>query len=81
MALGVAGPPAVWDRTGTDDLFGRPLLITQIGFSDQIASAAALVMGEGGEGRPIVKVGGLAWEAVTTNADVLLRPKEQDLFR
>mgnify|MGYP003714352767 CR=1 FL=1 len=37
--------------------------------------------GEGAEGQPVVKVGGLPWEAVTTNADSLLRPKEQDLFR
>ena len=81
MALGVAGPPALWDKIGTDDLFGRPLRITQIGFADQIAAAAALVMGEGAEGQPVVKVGGLTWEAVTTNADPLLRPKELDLFR
>jgi len=81
MALGVAGPPALWDRIGTDDLFGRPLQITQIGLADQIAAAATLVMGEGAEGQPVVKVGGLPWEAVTTNADSLLRAKEQDLFR
>ena len=81
MALGVAGPPALWDRIGTDDLFGRPLQITQIGLADQIAAAAALVMGEGAEGQPVVKVSGLPWEAVTTNADSLLRAKEQDLFR
>mgnify|MGYP001184069917 FL=1 len=81
MALGVAGPPALWDRIGTNDIFGQPLQITQIGFADQIAAAAALVMGEGAEGQPVVKVGGLLWEAVTTDADSLLRPKEQDLFR
>jgi coenzyme F420-0:L-glutamate ligase/coenzyme F420-1:gamma-L-glutamate ligase len=49
--------------------------------ADQIAAAAALVMGEGAEGQPVVKIGGLSWEAVTTNADSLLRAKEQDLFR
>ena len=81
MALGVAGPPALWDRVGEMDLYGRPLRVTQIGFADQIASAAALVMGEGAEGLPVVKVSGLDWEPVDTNADSLLRPKENDLFR
>ena len=81
LALGVAGPPAVWDRIGSDDLYGRPLRVTQIGFADQIAAAAALVMGEAAEGRPVVKVGGLAWQPVTSDARLLLRPKEQDLFR
>ena len=81
MALGVAGPPALWDRVGELDLFGRPLCITQVGYADQVASAAALVMGEGAEGLPVVKVSGLTWQPVNTNADVLLRHKENDLFR
>ena len=81
MALGVAGPTALWDRVGERDLYGRPLMVTQIGFADQIASAAALVMGEGAEGRPVIKVSGLDWEPVDTDADILLRPKDEDLFR
>ena len=81
MALGVAGPPALWDCVGEIDLYGRPLRITQIGFADQIASAAALVMGEGAEGLPVIKVSGLNWNPVDTNADILLRSKEEDLFR
>ena len=80
-ALGVAGPPALWDRIGETDLFGRPLRVTQIGFADQIASAAALVMGEGAEGLPVVKVSGLNWEPVYTDGKTLLRDKERDLFR
>lgn len=81
MALGVAGIPAVWDRVGDDDLFGRSLQVTQIALGDQIASAAALVMGEGAEGLPVVKLSGLDWEPVSTDGKALLRPKEQDLFR
>ncbi len=81
LALGVSGPPAVWDRIGQQDLYGRELQVTQIGFADQIAAAAALVMGEGAEGIPVVKVGNLAWETSTTNGRQLLRDKKQDLFR
>lgn len=81
MALGAAGPPALWDRIGDDDLYGRPLRITQVGYADQIAAAASLVMGEGAEGLPVVKVGGLSWQPVSTDASLLLRPPEQDLFR
>jgi coenzyme F420-0:L-glutamate ligase/coenzyme F420-1:gamma-L-glutamate ligase len=81
MALGVAGPPALWDRVGDEDLYGRPLGVTEVGFADQVASAAALVMGEGNEGLPVIKVSGLDWQPVDTNGDVLLRSKERDLFR
>ena len=81
LALGVAGPPALWDRVGEKDLYGRPLTITEVGFADQVASAAALVMGEGNEGLPVIKVHGLDWTPVESNADILLRPKEKDLFR
>jgi coenzyme F420-0:L-glutamate ligase/coenzyme F420-1:gamma-L-glutamate ligase len=81
LALGVSGPPAVWDRIGQDDLYGRTLQVTQIGFADQISAAAALVMGEGSEGIPVVKVGNLFWESSETNGRELLRDKERDLFR
>jgi coenzyme F420-0:L-glutamate ligase/coenzyme F420-1:gamma-L-glutamate ligase len=81
LALGVAGPPALWDRVGDKDLYGRSLNVTEVGFADQIASAAALIMGEGNEGLPVIKVNGLNWTPVEGNADTLLRPKEKDLFR
>jgi coenzyme F420-0:L-glutamate ligase/coenzyme F420-1:gamma-L-glutamate ligase len=81
LALGVSGPPAVWDRIGQIDLYGRELQVTQIAFADQIAAAAALVMGEGAEGIPVVKVGNLEWESSATNGRDLLRDKNQDLFR
>ena len=81
LALGAAGVPALWDRMGDKDLYGRPLYVTEIAFADQVASAAALVIGEGNEGLPVVKVSGLEWNPVKSNADILLRPKEKDLFR
>lgn len=80
-ALGVAGPPAVCDQIGTNDLAGRPLRTTVSAFADQVASAAVLMMGEAAEGLPVVKVSGLEWKPVRSDGTLLLRPREKDLFR
>ena len=81
VALGAAGLPALIDRRGHPDLFGRPLLVTEIGFADEIAAAASLVMGQADEGLPIVLVRGLQWSAPERPAAALGRPAERDLFR
>lgn len=81
VALGAAGLPALIDRRGEPDLFGRPLLVTEIGFADEIAAAASLVMGQAGEGLPIVLLRGLSWSAPEQPAAALVRPAEHDLFR
>ena len=81
LALGVAGPPSIWNRVGEDDLTGRQLRATEVAIADQIAAAAALVMGEGAEGWPIVKAGGVLWQSSGSGTELLLRPKDQDLFR
>lgn len=81
MALGAAGLPALVDLRGHRDLFGRVLEITQVGLADEIAAAASLLMGQADEGRPLVLLRGLQWQAVPSGASVLLRPKDEDLFR
>lgn len=81
VAIGVAGLPAVLDCVGRPDLFGRRLRVTQIGFADEIAAAASLIMGQAGEGRPAVLVRGLDWDQAPLPARALLRPREEDLFR
>ncbi len=83
MALGSAGFPALLDRRGERDLFGRVLEVTEVALADQLAAAAALVQGEADEGRPVVLVRGLRWPdaAPPTPAGVLVRPRERDLFR
>jgi coenzyme F420-0:L-glutamate ligase / coenzyme F420-1:gamma-L-glutamate ligase len=81
VALGVAGLPALLDLRGRPDLFGRELRVTQIGFADEIASAASLVMGQADEGRPAVLVRGLTWSEPPTPGAALIRPAEEDLFR
>jgi coenzyme F420-0:L-glutamate ligase/coenzyme F420-1:gamma-L-glutamate ligase len=81
VAIGAAGLPAVVDLRGRPDFFGRTLAVTTVGFADQIAAAAALVMGEADEGIPAVVVRGLRWQGASSSARAALRPPEEDLFR
>jgi coenzyme F420-0:L-glutamate ligase / coenzyme F420-1:gamma-L-glutamate ligase len=81
VALGSAGLPALVDRRGERDRSGRMLEMTEVAFADSIAAAAALVMGEAAESTPVVLARGLDWSAPERDARVLLRPKEEDLFR
>jgi coenzyme F420-0:L-glutamate ligase/coenzyme F420-1:gamma-L-glutamate ligase len=81
IAIGAAGLPSLDDRIGARDLYGRRLEVTRVGFADEIAAAASLVMGQADEGMPLVVVTGLDWRAPDEAASALHRPKEQDLFR
>jgi len=82
VAIGLAGLVPVQDLRGQPDLFGYHLQHTTVGFADQVAAAASLVMGQAAEGRPAVVVRGLAYEAgEDVSARHILRPRETDLFR
>ena len=81
VALGVAGLPAIVDRRGERDRYGRDLRATVIGYADEIASAASLVMGQADEGQPVVVVQGLHWTAPDATAADIVRPPAEDLFR
>lgn len=81
VAIGASGFPSLLDRVGADDLYGRPLKVTEIALADEVASAASLLMGQAGEGIPVVLVRGLKWDAPERPASALLRAKERDMFR
>jgi coenzyme F420-0:L-glutamate ligase/coenzyme F420-1:gamma-L-glutamate ligase len=81
VALGAAGLPALLDLRGTPDLFGRELRSTEVGIADEIAAAASLLMGQAGEGTPIVLLRGLNLPNTDGSAGDLIRPREIDLFR
>ncbi len=81
VAIGAAGLPALLDLRGQPDLFGRPLEVSIIGFADEIAAAASLLMGQAGEAQPAILVRGLAWSAPASPAACLVRPAQEDLFR
>jgi len=81
VALGAAGLPSSLDLRGHPDLFGQTLQTTVVGFADEIAAAASLIMGQAAEGMPVVLARGVVWNAPAAPARDLLRPAEEDLFR
>lgn len=82
LTIGLAGLGPVQDLRGYPDLFGHHLQITTVGFADQIAAGASLVMGQADEGLPVVLVRGLTYQPdENASARQVLRPPESDLFR
>lgn len=81
VAIGAAGLPALVDRRGEADLYGRPLQVTMIALADEIAASASLLMGPAAEARPAVLLRGLDWRAPANPAAHLIRPASEDLFR
>ncbi|MDP2767282.1 MAG: coenzyme F420-0:L-glutamate ligase [Candidatus Methanoperedens sp.] len=56
IALGCAGIEPVEDVRGKKDLFGKPLLITRRATTDNLVSAAQIIMGEADESTPAVLI-------------------------
>jgi coenzyme F420-0:L-glutamate ligase / coenzyme F420-1:gamma-L-glutamate ligase len=82
VAIGAAGLPALRDLRGQPDLFGTKLRVTEVGFADELAAAAGLVMGQGAEAVPVVIVRGLSYPIdKQARAADLNRPPELDLYR
>lgn len=81
VAIGASGLPCLLDKRGDLDLFGRELKVTVIGFADEIAAAASLVMGQADEGCPVVLVRGLTWQPQEGRATDMVRAAAEDLFR
>ncbi|MGV6806321.1 MAG: coenzyme F420-0:L-glutamate ligase [bacterium] len=82
-AIGSAGLIALSDQVGEKDRYGRELQATVVGVADELAAAASLVMGQGGEGIPVVLVRGLnnRYLAGDGSSRDLLRDPAFDLFR
>ncbi|MDA1098429.1 MAG: coenzyme F420-0:L-glutamate ligase [Proteobacteria bacterium] len=81
LAIGSAGLPALWDLRGEPDLFGRELLVTEVGLADELSSAASILQGQGNQGQPVVLIRGLQFPFSNQGADALPRPAAQDMFR
>ncbi len=80
-ALGVAGIPALADLRGVPDLFGRKLRSTEVAVADELAAAASLLMGQAGEGHPVVLARGFPYGSGRGRGADLVRSPELDLFR
>ena len=83
VAIGSAGLSAVLDLRGTQDSYGRELMVTEVCIVDEIASAAELVMGKA-SGIPVAVVRGIDPGWFTDRSGVLtdvVRSPADDLFR
>ncbi|HEX4974404.1 MAG TPA: coenzyme F420-0:L-glutamate ligase [Pseudomonadales bacterium] len=83
LAIGLAGMPAIDNKIGHVDLFGRELKATAAAIADELAAAASLVMGQTTEKTPVVLVKGypLPDSSSPSGVQALLRDKKTDLFR
>jgi len=81
MAIGCAGFEALEDLIGSEDLFQRPMEVTQVAVADELAAAASFMMGQGAEGAPVVLIKGAKLKPSERGVDDLIRDKADDLFR
>lgn len=79
--IGASGLPGLLDLRGRPDLYGRALQTTEVGYADELAAAASALMGQSGEGRPVVVIRGAERPRSDGHARELLRPRDKDLFR
>ncbi len=82
VAIGSAGILPIVDLRGTTDVFGRPLVATEICVVDEIAAAAELVMGKTAS-VPVAVVRGIdrSWFGEGSVAGGVVRRYAEDLFR
>ena len=79
-AIGLSGIQPILDYTGTKDSFGNILRVTAIAISDEIASAAELVMGKNNQ-CPVAIVRDYKFTNESDNIFEIIRPEQLDLFR
>jgi coenzyme F420-0:L-glutamate ligase/coenzyme F420-1:gamma-L-glutamate ligase len=82
VAIGCAGIAAVVDLRGTEDAFGRELMVTEVCVADELAAAADLVCGKA-EGVPVALVRGVdpTWLRDSSIREEVVRNPAEDLFR
>ena len=89
ICIGIAGAPVMWDLRGRKDLFGYTMTSSIECVADELASAAALVMGQCDEGIPLALIKGFPWSSTPglqahseeSSCREIIRDKEKDLFR
>lgn len=82
VAIGSAGLLPVLDLRGTQDSYGRELMVTEVAIVDELASAAELVMGKA-TGVPVAVIRGVdpTWFGPGGVIDEVVRSPADDLFR
>jgi coenzyme F420-0:L-glutamate ligase/coenzyme F420-1:gamma-L-glutamate ligase len=79
--IGASGLPALLDMRGEEDMYHYKLRVTTIATADELAAGGSLMMGQAGEGTPVVLARGFPYLLREGNARELIRKKENDLFR
>jgi coenzyme F420-0:L-glutamate ligase/coenzyme F420-1:gamma-L-glutamate ligase len=79
-AIGLSGIVPILDYAGTKDSFGNVLRVTAIAISDEIASAAELVMGKNNQ-CPIAIIRDYKFSNEGDSISEIIRPEQEDLFR
>ncbi|MHA1965823.1 MAG: coenzyme F420-0:L-glutamate ligase [Candidatus Thorarchaeota archaeon] len=80
LAIGVAGMSPFTRNVGKEDLYGHKLKGSLVCLADQLASSAELVMGQAGEGIPVVIVRGVDYVQDEGKASEILRSESENLF-
>ena len=80
FAIGCAGMSPYIDYKDTVDAVGKVLKVTTIAVADELAAASELVTGKS-LNIPVVLIRGVEFKPESPEAESLLRPKENDLFR
>lgn len=78
-AIGISGLNPLLDYEGTLDSFQKILRVTEIAVSDELCSAAELVMKKTTK-CPFVVIRGYSFEFEEHKIDKIIRPEDEDLF-
>jgi len=82
VAIGCAGIGAILDLRGTQDTYGREMMVTEVAVADELASAAELVMGKStGVAAAIIRGVDRSWFRDASVRSEIVRPPPEDLFR
>jgi coenzyme F420-0:L-glutamate ligase/coenzyme F420-1:gamma-L-glutamate ligase len=79
-AIGVSGIDTILHYEGTHDTFGKILRVTATAISDEICSAAELVMGKTKK-RPAAIIKNFEFKENPGNIQSIIRPDKEDLFK
>ncbi|MHA1539720.1 MAG: coenzyme F420-0:L-glutamate ligase [Alphaproteobacteria bacterium] len=83
ISVGLYGFHPLKDYRGTDDLFGREMIMSQTNIADGLAATAVLMMGEGTECTPLLLFRGFEMAQFTDKdcaGDLYIDPKD-DIFK
>ena len=79
-AIGVSGIDSIRDYKGKKDSFGKIMRVTEIAISDELCSAAELVMGKT-LNSPVAIVRNFKFQRNNDTVNSLMRPENEDFFR